>query len=52
MGRTGGFDVYENNLLPQHTRGSLAGSSLTTGASLGVSTTPNSWASPPPSTCS
>ena len=45
MGRTGGFDVYENNLLPSHTRGSLAGSSLTTGATLGVSTTTNSWAS-------
>jgi len=45
MGRTGGFDVFENTLLPNHTTGSLAGSPLTTGASLGVSTTSNSWVS-------
>lgn len=45
MGRTGGFDVYENTLLPNHATGSLAGSPLTTGASLGVSTTANSWVS-------
>ncbi len=45
MGRTGGFDVYENTLLPSHTRGSLAGTPLTDGAALGVSTTANSWSS-------
>jgi hypothetical protein len=44
MGRTGGFDVYENTFLPNHTRGSLAGSPLTTGAAIGTSTTANSWA--------
>jgi len=45
MGRTGGFDVYENTLTPYHTTGSLAGSPLTTGAALGTSTTANVWAS-------
>lgn len=45
MGRTGGFTVFENNLLPQHTRGSLAGSAVTSGTTLGVSTTANSWSS-------
>lgn len=45
MGRTGGFDVYENTLLPAHTMGTLAGTPLTTGASLGTSTTANTWVS-------
>lgn len=45
MGRTGGFDVGENTLLPSHTTGSLAGSPLTNGSSLGTSTTANSWVS-------
>jgi len=45
MGRTGGFDVYENTLTPAHTTGSLAGTPLTTGAALGTSTTANSWVS-------
>lgn len=45
MGRTGGFDVYENTLTPGHTTGSLAGSPLTTGAALGTSTTANAWVS-------
>lgn len=45
MGRTGGFDVGENTLLPVHTTGSLAGSPLTNGASLGTSTTANAWVS-------
>jgi hypothetical protein len=45
MGRTGGFDVYENTFIPSHTRGSLAGSPLTTGTTLGVSATTNVWAS-------
>lgn len=45
MGRTSGFDVYENTLIPAHTTGTLAGSSVTTGASLGTSTTANLWQS-------
>ncbi len=45
MGRTGGFDVYENTLMPKHTTGSFAGSALTDGAALGTSTTANAWAS-------
>ena len=45
MGRTGGFDVAENTLLPSHTTGSLAGSPLTNGATLGSSTTANVWLS-------
>lgn len=45
MGRTGGFDVFENTFLPTHTRGSLAGSPLTNGAALGTSTTANAWVS-------
>lgn len=45
IGRTGGFNVFENTFLPTHTRGSLAGSVLTTGAAIGVSTTANAWAS-------
>ena len=45
MGRTGGFDVYENTLNPSHTTGSLAGSPLTDGANLGTSDTSNVWSS-------
>jgi hypothetical protein len=45
MGRTGGFDVYENTLIPQHTRGSLAGTPVTNGTALGTSTTANAWVS-------
>lgn len=45
VGRTGGFDVYENTLMPSHTTGTLAGSPLTTGAALGTSTTANAWVS-------
>jgi hypothetical protein len=45
MGRTGGFDVGENTLLPPHTTGSLAGTPLTNGANLGTTTTSNAWAS-------
>lgn len=45
MGRTGGFDVYENTLIPSHTRGSLAGSPVTAGTGLGTSTTANAWVS-------
>lgn len=46
IGRTGGFDVYENTLVPSHTTGTLAGSPVTTGASLGTgTTTQNTWVS-------
>lgn len=45
MGRTGGFDVGENTLLPPHTTGTMAGSPLTFGTTLGLSTTANSWTS-------
>lgn len=46
MGRTGGFEVGENTLLPSHTTGTLAGSPLTNGAALGTSTTTgNVWVS-------
>lgn len=45
MGRTGGHDVFENTLLPSHTRGSLAGTPVTNGTALGTSTTANSWVS-------
>jgi hypothetical protein len=45
MGRTGGFDVYENTLIPTHTIGSLAGSPLTTGNTNATVTTSNAWVS-------
>jgi len=44
LGRTGGFDVYENTLIPSFTTGTLAGSAVTTGAN-GTTTTSNSWVS-------
>lgn len=45
MGRTGGFDVYENTLIPTHTIGTLAGSPLTTGNTNATVTTSNAWVS-------
>lgn len=45
MGRTGGMEVGENTLLPPHTTGTMAGSPVTFGAALGLSTTANSWTS-------
>lgn len=45
LGRTGGFDVYENTLLPSHTTGTLAGSPVTDGSTLGTSATTNTWVS-------
>lgn len=45
VGRTGGFDVYENTLVPSHTIGTLAGAALTTGAANATTTTANSWVS-------
>lgn len=44
-GRIGGFDVYENTLVPSHTTGSLAGSALSNGTGLGTSTTATTWVS-------
>jgi len=46
MGRTGGFDIFENTLMPSHTAGTLAGSPVTDGAALGTgTTTANTWVS-------
>ena len=45
MGRTGGFDVGENTMLPSHTTGTLAGSPITNGTALGTATTGNAWVS-------
>ena len=46
MGRTGGFDVYENTLCPTHTTGTLdSAAALTDGTTLGTSTTANAWVS-------
>ena len=45
MGRTGGFDVFENTLTPSHTTGTLAGSSVTNGTTLGTTNTSNVWSS-------
>ena len=39
MGRTGGFDVYENTLIGAQETGTLAGTPLTDGASLGTGVT-------------
>jgi hypothetical protein len=46
MGRTGGFDIYENTLVPNHTSGTLdSAAALTDGAALGNSVTTNAWIS-------
>ena len=46
MGRTGGFDVGENTLLPSHSTSTFAGTPLTDGAALGTgTTTANTWVS-------
>ena len=45
MGKTGGFNVFENTLTPSHTTGTLAGSPVTNGTTLGTSTTANAWVS-------
>lgn len=45
LGKTGGFDFAETTFMPAHTRGSLAGTPVTTGAALGTSTTTNVWVS-------
>ena len=43
VGRTGGFDVYENTFVPAHTNGTLAGTPLTTGTAWSTSTTAVSY---------
>lgn len=43
IGRTSGFDVFESTFLPTHTTGTLAGTPLLTGATLGLTTTSNEW---------
>lgn len=45
VGRTGGFDVYENTLIPTHTVGTYAGTPLTKGASQGNAGTGNAYVS-------
>lgn len=45
LGRTGGFDVYENTLIPTYTGGTLAGSPVLDGANQGTTTTANTWVS-------
>lgn len=46
LGRTGGFTVYENTLIPTHTIGSFAGgSAATTGNTNATTTTANTWVS-------
>lgn len=45
VGRTAGFDVYENTLLANHTTGSMAGAALSYGTTLGTSDTTNVWVS-------
>ena len=45
MGKTSGFDVYENTLTPSHTTGTLAGTPLSDGTDQGVSSTTNVWSS-------
>ena len=45
MGRTSGFDVYENTLAPSHTTGTLAGTPLSDGTNQGISSTTNVWSS-------
>ena len=45
MGRTGGFDVYENTLLPSHTTGNLSTAAVLDGSDQGTSDTSNVWVS-------
>lgn len=45
MGRTGGFDVLENTLLPSYSPGTYGGTSLVDGSDQGTTTTAATWAS-------
>lgn len=44
VGRTGGFNVFENTLIPTHTPGAHGGTPLVNGASQGTDGTGNVWA--------
>lgn len=44
MGRTGGFNCYENTLVPAHTPGLLGGTPLVAGANQGSDGAGNAWA--------
>jgi hypothetical protein len=43
LGRTGGFDCYENTIVPAHTVGTYGGTPLTNGASQGSDGAGNVW---------
>lgn len=43
VGRTGGFDVYENTLIPAHTTGTYGGTPLTNGANQGSTGSGNAY---------
>lgn len=45
MGRTGGFDVYENTLMPTHTTGNLAVTVPLIDGTVGTTNTSNVWVS-------
>jgi len=45
MGRTGGFDVYENTLMPAHTTGNLAVTVPLIDGTVGTTNTSNVWVS-------
>lgn len=44
VGRTGGFDVFENTMIPVHTTGTYAGTPLTNGANQGSTGADNAYA--------
>lgn len=43
VGRTGGFDVFENTMIPVHTTGTYGGTPLTNGANQGEAGTGNAY---------
>lgn len=43
VGRTGGFDVFENTMMPAHTTGTYGGTPLTNGANQGSTGADNAW---------
>ncbi len=43
VGRTGGFDVFENTMMPAHTTGTYGGTPLTNGADQGSTGADNAW---------
>ena len=45
VGRTGGFDVFENTMIPAHTTGTYGGTPLTNGANQGSTGADNAYAS-------